>query len=46
MLRRAMCLGLSLERLVRALNVDLSSINWLQDKQFSPDVTRILHNMT
>ena len=28
MLRRAMCLGLSLERLVRALNVNLSSINW------------------
>jgi hypothetical protein len=46
MLRRAMCLGLSLERLVRALNVDLSSINWLQDKQFTLDVTRILRNMT
>ena len=46
MLRRAMCLGLSLERLVRAFNVNLSSINWLQDKQFTPNVTRILRNMT
>ena len=61
MLRRAMCLGLSLERLMRAFNVNLSDINrcvnvlkgicpaavnWLQDKQLTPDVTRILRNMT
>jgi hypothetical protein len=46
MLRRAIDRCVSFERLVRALNVDLSSINWLQDKQFTLDVTRILRNMT
>ena len=45
MLRRAICLGVSRERLARAFNVNLSSINWLQDKQLTPDVTRILRNM-
>ena len=46
MLRRAIDRGVSRERLARAFNVNLSSINWLQDKQFTLDVTRILRNMT
>ena len=61
MLRRAIDRCVSRERLARALNVNLSSINrrinllegicpeainLLQDKQFTPDVTRILRNMT
>ena len=46
MLRRAIELGISRERLARALNVNLSSLNWPQDKQFNIDVTRILRNMT
>ena len=60
MLRRAIDRGVSRERLARAFNVNLSSINrrinllegicpeaidLLQDKQFTPDVTRILRNM-
>jgi len=60
MIRRAIDRGVSKERLARAFNVNLSSINrrinllegicpeaieLLQDKQFTPDVTRILHNM-
>ena len=58
--RRAIDRGVSKERLARAFNVNLSSINrrinllegicpeaitLLQDKQFTPDVTRILRNM-
>jgi hypothetical protein len=60
MIRRAIDRGVSKERLARAFNVNLSSINrrinllegicpeaieLLQDKQFTPDVTRILRNM-
>ncbi len=60
MLRRAIDRGVSRERLARAFNVNLSSINrrinllegicpeaidLLQDKQFTPDVTRILRSM-
>jgi hypothetical protein len=60
MIRRAIDQGVSKERLARAFNVNLSSINrrinllegicpeaieLLQDKQFTPDVTRILRNM-
>jgi ParB-like chromosome segregation protein Spo0J len=60
MLRRAIDRDVSRERLARAFNVNLSSINrrinllegicpeaidLLQDKQFTPDVTRILRNM-
>ncbi len=64
MIRRAIDRGMSKERLARAFNVNLSSINrrinrrinllegicleaitLLQDKQFTPDVTRILRNM-
>jgi ParB-like chromosome segregation protein Spo0J len=60
MIRRAIDRGVSKERLARAFNVNLSSINQrinllegicpeaitlLQDKQFTPDVTRILRNM-
>jgi ParB-like chromosome segregation protein Spo0J len=60
MIRRALDRGVSKERLARAFNVNLSSINrrinllegicpeaitLLQDKQFTPDVTRILRNM-
>lgn len=60
MLRRAIDRGVSRERLARAFNVNLSSINrrinllegvcpeainMLQDKQFTPNVTRILRNM-
>ena len=60
MIRRAIDRGISKERLARAFNVNLSSINrrinllegicpeaitLLQDKQFTPDVTRILRNM-
>ena len=39
-------MGVSRERLVRAFNVNLSAINLLQDKQLTPDFTRILRNMT
>lgn len=60
MIRRAIDKGVSRERLARAFNVNLSSINrrvslldgispqaveLLQDKKFTPDVTRILRNM-
>ena len=60
MIRRAIDKGVSKERLARAFNVNLSSINrrvsllegispkaveLLQDKKFTPDVTRILRNM-
>ena len=55
MIRRAIDRGVSKERLARAINVNLSSINrrinllegiiLLQDKQFTPDVTRILRKM-
>ena len=60
MIRRAIDRGVSRERLARAFNVNLNSINrrinllegicpeaitLLQDKQFTPDVTRILRNM-
>ena len=60
MIRRAIDRGVSKERLARAFNVNLSSINrrinllsgicpkaiaLLQDRQFTPEVTRILRNM-
>ena len=60
MLRSAIDRGVSRERLARAFNVNLRSINrrinvlksicpaavnWLQDKQLTPDVNRILRNM-
>lgn len=60
MIRRAIDRGVSKERLARAFNVNLSTINRrinllegicpevidrLRDKQFTPDVTRILRNM-
>ena len=55
MIRRAINRGVSKDRLARAFNVNLSSINrrinllegiiLLQDKQFTPDVTRILRKM-
>lgn len=60
MIRRAIDKGVSKDRLARAFNVNLSSINrrvnlldgispqaveLLQDKKFTPDVTRILRNM-
>ncbi len=59
-IRRAIDRGVSKERLARAFNVNLSSINrrinllegicpeaitLLRNKQFTPDVTRILRNM-
>ena len=46
MLRRVIDRGVSRERLVRVFNVNLSAINLLQDKQLTPDFTRILRNMT
>ena len=60
MIRRAIDRGVSKDRLARAFNVNLTSINrrinllsgicpeaidLLQDKQFTPDVTRVLRNM-
>ena len=60
MIRRTIDRGVSKERLARAFNVNLSSINrrinllegicpeaiaLLQDKQFTPDMTRVLRNM-
>ena len=60
MIRRAIDRGVSKERLARAFNLNLTSINrrinllsgicpeaipLLQDKQFTPDVTRVLRNM-
>ena len=60
MIRRAIDQGVSKERLTRAFNVNLSSINrrinllkgicykaitLLQDKQFTPAMTRILGNI-
>ena len=60
MIRRTIDRGVSKERLARAFNVNLSSINrrinllegicpevisMLQDKQFTPDLTRVLRNM-
>ena len=60
MIRRAIERGVSKERLARAFNVNLSSINrrinllegicpeavaLLQDKQFTPDMPRVLRNM-